>query len=199
VPLKRQKRTSRLIQKCRFIEKASINISFIEYKESYILKTYQQRALNPGAVELIPEHATDSTHLEGHFNIRRLPNFWRASSLTWKYQEELDGSAVTALRRTIAEVKQRWSLDGWPKIYYLELLRASEGTFAAFAVVSTHQSELSPRGGFSLCVIHKEGLCFSSINRLMMIINCTVKRIIARKSSSKIYIQLPVPYLRNSV
>jgi hypothetical protein len=55
---------------------------------------------------------------------------------------------------------------------------ASEGTLhlllvpAAFAVVSTHQPALGPRGfgPFSLCVIHKEGLCPSSgdINRLMM-------------------------------
>jgi hypothetical protein len=43
------------------------------------------------------------------------------------------------------------SLDEWPKINYLELLRVSEGTF-------------------SLCIIHKEDLCPSSgnINRLMM-------------------------------
>jgi hypothetical protein len=43
---------------------------------------------------------------------------------------------------------------------------------AAFAVVSTHQSVLDPRGygPFSLRVIHKEGLCPISrdINRLMM-------------------------------
>jgi hypothetical protein len=43
----------------------------------------------------------------------------------------------------------------------------------AFAVVSTHQPALGPRGygPFSLCVMHKEGLCPSSkdINRLMMI------------------------------
>jgi hypothetical protein len=33
-------------------------------------------------------------------------------------------------------------------MYYLELLRASEGTFpAAFTVVSIHQSALDPRGG----------------------------------------------------
>jgi hypothetical protein len=43
----------------------------------------------------------------------------------------------------------------------------------AFAVISTHQPALGPRGGygtFSLCVIHKEGLCHNSgdINRLMM-------------------------------
>jgi hypothetical protein len=69
------------------------------------------------------------------------------------------------------------SLDGWPKIYYLEL-HASEGTLsrwvpATIAVVSTHQPVLDPRGygPFSLCVIYKEGLSPSSgnINRLMMI------------------------------
>jgi hypothetical protein len=40
------------------------------------------------------------------------------------------------------------------EIYYLELLRASEGTFkplvpAAFAVVSIHQTALGPRGGLA--------------------------------------------------
>jgi hypothetical protein len=35
---------------------------------------------------------------------------------------------ASALRRAIAEVEQRWSVDGWmTNIYYLELLRASEG------------------------------------------------------------------------
>jgi hypothetical protein len=32
--------------------------------------------------------------------------------------------------RAISEVKQRWSVIGRPKIYYLELLRASEGTLS---------------------------------------------------------------------
>jgi hypothetical protein len=47
---------------------------------------------------------------------------------------------------------------------------------ALFAVVSIHQYALGPRGvgygPFSLCVIHKGGLCPSSgdINRLMMMI-----------------------------
>jgi hypothetical protein len=58
------------------------------------------------------------------------------------------------------------SLDGLPKIYYLELFRASEGTLR-------YLFALGLRGGlwpFLLCVIHKEGLCLSSgdINRLMM-------------------------------
>jgi hypothetical protein len=67
-------------------------------------------------------------------------------------------------------------------MYYLELLHASEGTLflatvskCRFTVVSPHQSALDPRGygPFSLCVIHKEGLCPCSgdINKLMMIIN----------------------------
>jgi hypothetical protein len=50
-------------------------------------------------------------------------------------------------RRAIAEPKQRsqWSVIEWvTKIYYRELLRASEGTLslgpAAFAVVRTHFS-----------------------------------------------------------
>jgi hypothetical protein len=56
--------------------------------------------------------------------------------------EELDGPAVSALRRAIAEVKQRWSVMRWVvKICHLELVPA------AFTVVSTHQSALGPRGG----------------------------------------------------
>jgi hypothetical protein len=69
----------------------------------------------------------------------------------------------------------------WYKIYYLELLRASEGTLSGWSrlqVVSTHQSPLSPRGGLwpvLLVIIHKEGLCRRSkdINRLMMM-NCDI-------------------------
>jgi hypothetical protein len=47
----------------------------------------------------------------------------------------LDGPAVSALRCTIAEVKQRWSVIGWviKKSYYLELLRASEGTLSRWS------------------------------------------------------------------
>jgi hypothetical protein len=48
--------------------------------------------------------------------------------------EEIDCSAVSALRCVIAEVKQRWSFIGWvTKIYYLELLRALEGTLSCWS------------------------------------------------------------------
>jgi hypothetical protein len=48
-----------------------------------------------------------------------------------QYWEELNGPAVSAFRRAIAEVKQRWSVIGWvTKIYHLELLHASEGTLS---------------------------------------------------------------------
>jgi hypothetical protein len=47
--------------------------------------------------------------------------------------EELDGPTVSTLRRSIAEVKQQcWSLDDWSKMYYLEHLRASEGTLSCW-------------------------------------------------------------------
>jgi hypothetical protein len=48
---------------------------------------------------------------------------------------------------------------------------------AAFSVVSTHQPALVSYGPFSLCVIHKEGLCPSSgdINRLMMMMIFTTR------------------------
>jgi hypothetical protein len=47
--------------------------------------------------------------------------------------EELDGPAVSALRRAIAEVKQHWPVIGWvTKIYYLELLCYLEGTLSCW-------------------------------------------------------------------
>jgi hypothetical protein len=55
---------------------------------------------------------------------------------------ELDDSTVSAIQRVIAEVKQRWSMDGWPKIYYLELLRASEGTVSRWSRL--HLQSLAP-------------------------------------------------------
>jgi hypothetical protein len=46
-------------------------------------------------------------------------------------KEKFDGPAVSELRRAIAEVNQRLSVIGWvTKIYYLELLRASESTLS---------------------------------------------------------------------
>jgi hypothetical protein len=94
--------------------------------------------------------------------------------------EELDGFAVSALRRVIVEVKQRWSVIGWETKSLLSRAPPYFGRHTkplvpvAFAVVSTHQPALAPvgYGPFSLCVIHKEGLCPSSgnINRLMMMI-----------------------------
>jgi hypothetical protein len=96
--------------------------------------------------------------------------------------EELDGPAVSALRRAIAEVKQRWSVLGWVTKNLLSRVSPCFGRHVkplvpnAFEVVSTHQPALGPvvsYGPLSLCVIHKEGLCPSSgdINRLMMIHN----------------------------
>jgi hypothetical protein len=78
--------------------------------------------------------------------------------------------------RKLSNVGQ--SLDGRPKIYYLELLRASEGTLSRWfrlhlQSLESHQPALGPRGEFclfSLFVIHKEGLLPSGgdINRLIM-------------------------------
>jgi hypothetical protein len=75
---------------------------------------------------------------------------------------------VSAHRRAIAEFKQRWSIIGWvTKFYYLELLRASEGTLSrwsrlhlqSLAPTKPHWDRFVSCGPFSLCVIHKEGLC----------------------------------------
>jgi hypothetical protein len=67
--------------------------------------------------------------------------------------EEHDGPAVSALRRAIAEVKQHWIIIGWVT---KNLLCGAPPCFrwhvkplvpAAFAVVTTHQPALGPRGG----------------------------------------------------
>jgi hypothetical protein len=69
-----------------------------------------------------------------------------------------------------------WSLPA--KMYYIEHLRAAKGTLSRWSRL--HLKSLAPTnphwacvvvyGSFSLCVIHKEGLCPSSevIKRLMM-------------------------------
>jgi hypothetical protein len=90
--------------------------------------------------------------------------------------EELDGPAVTALRRAIAKVKQRWSVI---RLVTKNLLSRAPPCFgrhvkplgsAVSTVVSTHQPALGSRKGpFSLCVIHKAVLCSRDVNRLMMI------------------------------
>jgi hypothetical protein len=95
--------------------------------------------------------------------------------------EELGGRAVSALGVRLRKLStglngQSW--DGLPKIYYLELLRASEGTLSrwsrlhlqSLAPTNPHWARVVGYRPFSLWVIHKEGLCPSSgdINRLMM-------------------------------
>jgi hypothetical protein len=95
--------------------------------------------------------------------------------------EELNGPAVSVLRRAIAEVKQRWSVIGWVTKHLLSRASPCFGRHVkplvpvAFAVVSTHRLALVSAcvvcyGPFTLRVIHKEGLCPGSgdINRLMM-------------------------------
>jgi hypothetical protein len=69
--------------------------------------------------------------------------------------QELDGPAVSALRRVIVEVKQHWSLIGWMAKNLLSRAPPCFGRHvkqpvvpAAFTVVSTHQPALSPRGAF---------------------------------------------------
>jgi hypothetical protein len=91
--------------------------------------------------------------------------------------EELDGPAVSALHPVIVEVKQRWSVIGWVTKNLLSRAPSCFGRHvkpfvpAVFAVVSTYQPVLGPRGGLRP-VLHKEGQCPSSgdIIRLMMII-----------------------------
>jgi hypothetical protein len=81
------------------------------------------------------------------------------------------------INSAIAEVKQRWSVIGWVTKKLLSRAPPCFGRHvksAAFAVVNTltnpHWALVVGYGPFSLCVIHKEGLCPSSgdVNRLMM-------------------------------
>jgi hypothetical protein len=66
--------------------------------------------------------------------------------------KELDGPAASALERMLAEAKQRWSIIGWVTKNLLS--RAPPGFERhvkplvpdTFAVVSTHQPALGPRG-----------------------------------------------------
>jgi hypothetical protein len=74
------------------------------------------------------------------------------SQLVIFISEELDGPAVSALRRAIAEVKQRWSVIGWVTKNILSRATPCFGRHVklvsvAFAVVSTHQYAIGPRGG----------------------------------------------------
>jgi hypothetical protein len=72
------------------------------------------------------------------------------------YYEELNGAAVGALRRAIAEVKERWSVIGCVAKNLLSRVPPCFGRHvkplvpAVFVVVSTHQSTLGPRSG--LCM-----------------------------------------------
>jgi hypothetical protein len=78
--------------------------------------------------------------------------------------------------RKLSNVGQ--SRDGCPNKYFLELLRASEGTLSrwsrlnlkSLAPTNPHCARVVGYGPFFLWVIHKEGLCPSNgdINRLMM-------------------------------
>jgi hypothetical protein len=70
---------------------------------------------------------------------------------TMNDDEELDGPAVSALLRGIAEIWQRWSVIGWVTKILLSRAAPCFGKHvkplvpAAFAVV-TYQTALSPRG-----------------------------------------------------
>jgi hypothetical protein len=93
--------------------------------------------------------------------------------------EELDGPAVSAPRRAIAEVKQRWSVKRWvtknllfpaPPCFGRHVKPLVPAAFASLAPTNPHWARVVGHGLFSLCVIHKEGLCPRSgdINMLKM-------------------------------
>jgi hypothetical protein len=100
----------------------------------------------------------------------------RISHETFNFiRNELFGQCVWP---AIAETKQRLSTIGpKPKIYYLELFCASEGTLSRWSRLHLQSSAPTNRTGpawvhgepLPLGVIHKESLCRSGdINRLMI-------------------------------
>jgi hypothetical protein len=80
-------------------------------------------------------------------------NFQMKKSFKADYFLELDGPAVSMLRHAIVEVMQRWAIIGWvTKNFFIPnsfVLRKALKPLvpAAFAVVSSHQPALRPRGG----------------------------------------------------
>jgi hypothetical protein len=88
--------------------------------------------------------------------------------------EELNGPAVNALMRAIAEVKQRWLVIGWVTKNWLSWApRASEDTLTrwawlhlqSLAPTNPHRARVVDYGPFSLFVIHKQGLCPTKSNK----------------------------------
>jgi hypothetical protein len=84
------------------------------------------------------------------------------------------GPAVSALPRAFAEVKQRWSVIGWVTKNSLSRAPPCFGRYIkplvhlqSLAPTNPHWARVVGYGPFSLCVIHKEGLCLNS--RDMMI------------------------------
>jgi hypothetical protein len=79
-------------------------------------------------------------------------------------------------------------------MYYVKLLRASEGTLSrwsrlhlqSLAFTNPHWAGVVGYGLFPLCVIHKEGLCPTSedINRLMMMM---ISNILSSKRQVRVY------------
>jgi hypothetical protein len=80
----------------------------------------------------------------------------------------------------IAEVKQRWSVIGWvtknllsraPPCFGRHVKPLVPVNLQSLAHTNPHWAHVVGYGPFSLCVIHKEGLCPSNgdINRLMMV------------------------------
>jgi hypothetical protein len=74
---------------------------------------------------------------------------------------------ITIVRNIYTEELEEHSLDGWPKMNYLELVRASGGTLSRWSRLhlqlltptNPHWARVVCYGSFSLCVIHREGLC----------------------------------------
>jgi hypothetical protein len=116
--------------------------------------------------------------------------------ITWnksgtKSKEDHDGPVVSVRSRKLSNVDQ--SLDGWPKMYYLEFLRAAEGKLSSW--FSPYWVRVVAYCPFSLSVIHKEGLCSSrDIDWLMLMMMKTKSKI---HSLLCCWLYQEVFYLRN--
>jgi hypothetical protein len=108
--------------------------------------------------------------------------------------EEIDGLAVSVLgvrSRKLSNVRRVWSSDGSPIMFYIATeITLSRWSWMHMQLVPTNQhwARMLGYSPFSLYVIHKEGLCPSSIdmNKLMMVMMNCVDISVKTSSSSVI-------------
>jgi hypothetical protein len=93
-----------------------------------------------------------------HFTCRHYNVYGITDTITW-------WSSI-ARRAAIAKAKQRWSV-GWVTKYKLQDIVLYR-SINIDSPTNSHRARVMGYGPFSLCVIHIEGLCLSSIRLMMM-------------------------------